>query len=67
MANAENKAPVDPKGQDEAVVDDTPISPSRPDARRKNSLEQHLKSRPPRAELIDREALVLCVCHVCVC
>ncbi|KAJ4419697.1 hypothetical protein N0V85_000868 [Neurospora sp. IMI 360204] len=28
------------------AIDETPISPSRPDPQRKNSLEQHLKHRP---------------------
>jgi len=36
------------------VVDKTPISPSRPNTARKNSLEQHLMHRPERKELIDR-------------
>jgi hypothetical protein len=54
MANEENQVPVDQSGADETTVDDTPISPSRPDAHRKNSLEQHLKSRPQRSELVDR-------------
>lgn len=48
MASDENNAPAP------AVVDETPISPSRPDPKRKNSLEQHLKSRPPRSDLVDR-------------
>lgn len=34
-------------------VDDTPISPSRPNTQRKNSLEKHLMHRPERQELID--------------
>jgi hypothetical protein len=37
---------------DEAPIDETPISPSRPNAERKNSLVQHLKHRPERAELV---------------
>jgi len=39
------------------VVDKTPISPSRPNTARKNSLEQHLMHRPERKELIDRNIL----------
>lgn len=35
------------------IVDDTPISPIRPNQGRKNSLEQHLQHRPDRAELVD--------------
>lgn len=34
-------------------IDRTPISPSRPDARRKNSLEEHLRHRPERHELVE--------------
>lgn len=34
-------------------VDETPISPVRPDAGRKNSLENHLQHRPERAELVE--------------
>lgn len=40
-----------------AAVDETPISPVRPDRNRKNSLEQHLLHRPNRAELVEREYL----------
>lgn len=36
-------------------VDETPISPIRPDHARKNSLENHLMHRPNRAELVDSE------------
>jgi hypothetical protein len=35
------------------VVDDTPISPSRPNPGRKNSLEYHLSHRPDRHELVE--------------
>ncbi|KPM34687.1 hypothetical protein AK830_g11881 [Neonectria ditissima] len=35
------------------LVDETPISPIRPDRERKNSLENHLAHRPERAELVD--------------
>ncbi|KID75164.1 RPEL repeat protein, partial [Metarhizium brunneum ARSEF 3297] len=35
-------------------VDETPISPIRPDAARKNSLENHLMHRPNRAELVEK-------------
>ncbi|KAI1328919.1 hypothetical protein F5Y16DRAFT_137993 [Xylariaceae sp. FL0255] len=38
-------------------VDETPISPVRPDQRRKMSLEQHLKDRPDRTELVDKNIL----------
>jgi len=37
----------------QATVDETPISPSRPDAARKNSLENHLLHRPERHELVE--------------
>jgi hypothetical protein len=42
--NTANKAP---------AVDDSPISPSRPDPARKNSLENHLLHRPERQELVE--------------
>lgn len=35
------------------MVDETPISPSRPNQARKNSLEAHLQHRPDRAELVE--------------
>ncbi|KAK7914221.1 RPEL repeat protein [Apiospora marii] len=38
-------------------IDRTPISPSRPDARRKNSLEEHLRHRPERSELVEKNIL----------
>jgi hypothetical protein len=34
-------------------IDETPISPSRPNPGRKNSLEYHLSHRPERQELVD--------------
>ncbi len=37
-------------------VDETPISPSRPNAARKNSLEQHLMHRPERQELVESKS-----------
>lgn len=37
----------------QAPVDETPISPSRPNPARKNSLEHHLAHRPDRQELIN--------------
>ncbi|KAJ9150213.1 hypothetical protein NKR23_g3820 [Pleurostoma richardsiae] len=40
------------------TVDETPISPVRPDNPvRRNSLEQHLMNRPNRAELVERNIL----------
>ena len=36
-----------------AAIDQTPISPSRPNPGRKNSLEYHLSHRPERQELVD--------------
>ena len=39
-------------------VDETPISPSRPNAGRKNSLEEHLKHRPERHELIESMSMI---------
>ncbi|TLS28637.1 hypothetical protein PpBr36_01881 [Pyricularia pennisetigena] len=44
-------------GESQPAVDETPISPSRPNQRRKNSLEEHLRNRPERAELVDRNIL----------
>jgi hypothetical protein len=40
-----------------ATVDETPISPSRPDPTRKNSLENHLLHRPERQELVEKNIL----------
>ncbi|KAM4058036.1 RPEL repeat domain-containing protein [Hirsutella rhossiliensis] len=39
------------------AVDETPISPIRPDHGRKNSLENHLMHRPNRSELVDKNIL----------
>ncbi|KAK5992926.1 MKL/myocardin-like protein 2 [Cladobotryum mycophilum] len=39
------------------IVDETPISPVRENSARKNSLSNHLKHRPDRAELIDKNIL----------
>ncbi|KAI1492728.1 hypothetical protein F5X96DRAFT_625184 [Biscogniauxia mediterranea] len=47
---ADNAAP-------EPVIDETPISPIRSNGRR-NSLEQHLKQRPDRSELVHRNILL---------
>ncbi|KAL1837859.1 hypothetical protein VTJ49DRAFT_3307 [Mycothermus thermophilus] len=44
-------------------VDETPISPSRPNPARKNSLEFHLSHRPNRQELIDKTLLKEGVLH----
>ncbi|KAK4195250.1 hypothetical protein QBC40DRAFT_289327 [Triangularia verruculosa] len=41
----------------QATVDETPISPSRPNPARKNSLEQHLARRPDRQELVKKNIL----------
>ncbi|KAI1761153.1 hypothetical protein GGR53DRAFT_506521 [Hypoxylon sp. FL1150] len=38
-------------------VDETPISPIRPNNERRNSLEQHLQHRPERSELVDKNIL----------
>ncbi|KAG6006342.1 hypothetical protein E4U21_007145 [Claviceps maximensis] len=43
--------------QQPQVVDETPISPIRPDTDRKNSLENHLIHRPNRTELVDKNIL----------
>lgn len=43
--------------QQPQVVDETSISPIRPDTARKNSLENHLMHRPNRTELVDRNIL----------
>ncbi|KAI0105806.1 hypothetical protein F4814DRAFT_452186 [Daldinia grandis] len=45
------------KEQQQISVDKTPISPIRPNGERRNSLEQHLKQRPDRSELIERNIL----------
>ncbi|KAK4124233.1 hypothetical protein N657DRAFT_571917 [Parathielavia appendiculata] len=39
------------------VIDETTISPSRPDQARKDSLEHHLSHRPERQELVERNIL----------
>ncbi|KAF7547445.1 hypothetical protein G7Z17_g7718 [Cylindrodendrum hubeiense] len=39
------------------LIDETPISPIRPNHGRKNSLENHLIHRPERAELVDKNIL----------
>ncbi len=41
------------QGGNPAPVDETPISPVRPDNARKNSLENHLMHRPNRSELVE--------------
>ncbi|KAH8682729.1 hypothetical protein BX600DRAFT_49522 [Xylariales sp. PMI_506] len=41
----------------EQAIDETSISPTRPDPVRKNSLEQHLMHRPERSELIEKNIL----------
>lgn len=43
--------------QPEPAVDETPISPSK---ERKNSLEDHLRHRPDRHELVDSMACPAC-------
>jgi hypothetical protein len=53
MASEENQPPVDQSAGDQTTVADISTS-NRTDAKRKNSLEQHLKSRPQRADLVDR-------------
>ncbi|KAI8623773.1 hypothetical protein F5Y19DRAFT_350188 [Xylariaceae sp. FL1651] len=44
-------------GEPIATVDETPISPIGHAQGRKMSLEQHLKQRPDRSELVDRNIL----------
>lgn len=39
------------------IVDETPISPSKPNPKRKNSLERHLAQRPEKAELVQKNIL----------
>ncbi|KAI0879798.1 uncharacterized protein GGS22DRAFT_176760 [Annulohypoxylon maeteangense] len=39
------------------AIDETPISPIRPNNERRNSLEQHLKQRPDRSELVEKNIL----------
>ncbi|KAI1473422.1 hypothetical protein K445DRAFT_381589 [Daldinia sp. EC12] len=41
----------------QSSIDETPISPIRGKNERRNSLEQHLKQRPDRSELIERNIL----------
>ncbi|KAJ4327945.1 hypothetical protein N0V84_001620 [Fusarium piperis] len=43
--------------QQPQLVDETPISPIRPNQARRNSLEDHLKHRPDRAELVEKNIL----------
>ncbi|KAI8690515.1 Hypothetical protein NCS54_00042600 [Fusarium falciforme] len=43
--------------QQPQLVDETPISPIRPNQERRNSLEDHLKHRPDRAELVEKNIL----------
>ncbi|EEU43981.1 uncharacterized protein NECHADRAFT_102338 [Fusarium vanettenii 77-13-4] len=43
--------------QQPKLIDETPISPIRPNQARRNSLEDHLKHRPERAELIEKNIL----------
>ncbi|KAH8881658.1 hypothetical protein GQ53DRAFT_467864 [Thozetella sp. PMI_491] len=45
------------ENQSKPPVDESPISPSRPNAARKNSLEQHLMHRPDRQELVEKNIL----------
>ncbi|KAI1811822.1 hypothetical protein GGS20DRAFT_74303 [Poronia punctata] len=42
-----------------STIDETPISPVRTSSGRKMSLEQHLKQRPERSELVDKNILPL--------
>ncbi|KAF7559089.1 hypothetical protein G7046_g5056 [Stylonectria norvegica] len=39
------------------IVDESPISPIRPDQARKNSLENHLQHRPERDQLVEKNIL----------
>lgn len=48
QSNTDNKA---------AAVEETLISPTRPDPARKNSLENHLVNRPDRQELVEKNIL----------
>ncbi|KAM5342850.1 hypothetical protein ACJ41O_013816 [Fusarium nematophilum] len=43
--------------QQPQLVDESPISPIRPNHERKNSLENHLMHRPERAELVEKNIL----------
>ncbi|KAL2684879.1 hypothetical protein Neosp_005970 [[Neocosmospora] mangrovei] len=43
--------------QQPQLIDETPISPIRPNQARRNSLEDHLKHRPERAELVEKNIL----------
>jgi hypothetical protein len=44
--------------QGDSAIDETPISPSRPNHARQNSLEKHLQSRPDPKELKERHILL---------
>ncbi|CAM1510132.1 Fc.00g004670.m01.CDS01 [Cosmosporella sp. VM-42] len=50
-------ATVNTEQQQTPIVDETPISPIRPNQARKNSLESHLMHRPERAELVEKNIL----------
>jgi hypothetical protein len=50
------------KSDQPPAVDETPISPSRPNAARKNSLQQHLLHRPERHELIESRSHATRLC-----
>lgn len=43
--------------QETQLIDETPISPIRPNQGRKNSLENHLQHRPERSELVEKNIL----------
>ncbi|KAI1077584.1 hypothetical protein F5B20DRAFT_550669 [Whalleya microplaca] len=45
------------ENQSQPIVDETPISPILPNRERKNSLEQHLRQRPDRSELVEKNIL----------
>ncbi|KAK4136251.1 hypothetical protein BT67DRAFT_375485 [Trichocladium antarcticum] len=45
------------KGSTTPSVDETPISPSRPNPARRNSLEHHLSHRPERQQLVEKNIL----------
>merc|ERR1712000_649680 len=55
--NSFTSAMADTTEQQPKLIDETPISPIRPNQARRNSLEDHLKHRPERAELIEKNIL----------
>ncbi|KAI0107294.1 RPEL repeat protein [Hypoxylon sp. NC0597] len=45
------------ENKSQSSIDETPISPIRQSNERRNSLEQHLRQRPDRSELVEKNIL----------